>query len=419
MIGVVAKTAFRRTWRNQQPLSLKRSLAMKTRQEINTEPIPAGHTMESILPPKDYIDFPEPNTSVKRKPATAAYSVNVDKGTICDLDCVWVDKSKKKLMHGRYGELDSEIIESVPLEYLPLLRCAAEAVGVIGEIQSKSSIKSGTLLVFGASQPSGLAVLQVGTAANMAVVGVVGGEHSGHDEMVDTVKGLTNYPGFVVPEEYAIVKQDFRDLVLQTCQGEENVSRENTKYVEEFHTNCVDYCLKYPSGYAAINPKHFEFKGKEKDRQTFMDNMEAYYSQFPTGGPNISLQELQSVFDETQYAIFKQAFVTHEEKIATFPESHTTAWLPSQIVKDLCDSPQQYQQVPPDPQGQYYNFNILQSPPSSHLTKKPIQAAVIVPTPSLVLACEALKNAPTLKEKRFNYNTCHIHNEMHTLLLLR
>ncbi len=59
----------------------------------------------------------------------------------------------------------------------------------------------GTLLVFGASQANGLATVHLAKAAGHTVVGVVGAEHSCHEDMVEYVKGMIPVPATAVAEE--------------------------------------------------------------------------------------------------------------------------------------------------------------------------------------------------------------------------
>ncbi len=60
----------------------------------------------------------------------------------------------------------------------------------------------------------GIAAVQFAYPAGHAVMVFVDGQHSGHDKIVDMIKGLASEPGTADPEEYVICKANFRDLLL-------------------------------------------------------------------------------------------------------------------------------------------------------------------------------------------------------------
>jgi hypothetical protein len=198
-----------------------------------------------------------------------------------------------------YGEL-ADVPEGVPLEYLALLRPSAEGVAAVKAIVNKKKKQQdngtgGTLLVFGASQPAGFAATQLANVRGCAVVAVVGGEHSGNEDMCDIIKGLVDEPGCMIPEEFAMMKRSLRDLV-----GEVNGPTTTTPpaydrdlFLADFQQNLLDYVATYPDTLpAAVEPEELVFRGKDKDRTYFRENMEAYLEQFPKGSPPIPEQDL-------------------------------------------------------------------------------------------------------------------------------
>ena len=282
-----------------------RAFAMKIREEIN--PLPPNFSMDAIRPPPHGIGSPQEADSdpmaLVRKPVTAAYSVDAIGGKLSALDSS-VFGAGGEVQHGTFGKINAD--GTIPLEYLALLRPAAEGAAALREMD----VKNGTLLVYGATRPSGMAATQLASGQGCAVVAVVDGQHSGHDEMVDVVKGLTNEPGFAVAEEYALCKANFRDLVLRTVGGEDIKEGFNSaQFLDDFQRNLIDYTKTYRDDLpAAVDAEQLRFVGKEKDRANFKANMEAYLSQYSPGAAPIDEAQLKAIFDTEQYELFKKKF---------------------------------------------------------------------------------------------------------------
>merc|ERR1719223_371852 len=237
-------------------------MAMTVNEKI--EELPPNFTMDSIKPPPNGFGENHPEEldpmAYHRKPVTSAHAVLdvATKNAASALDSAAFGPGGS-VVHGRYGTVDAAKASTIPLEYLALLRPAAEGAAAIREISEEASSSSkkggaavGTVLVYGASKPAGLAAVQLANASGHAVVAVVDGQHSGNDEMIDAIKGLTSEPGTAVAEEYALCKANFRDLVARTCDGGGDytafdlVSNQHT-FLSDFKRNVLDYVEYYPS----------------------------------------------------------------------------------------------------------------------------------------------------------------------------
>lgn len=278
MLSVSSSTLARlaaRSSRSAAATTTARGMGMKVREEIE-EP-PPNFSMDAVQPPPHGLGRtlepdPDPMAYV-RKPVTSAHAIDLAKGVASALDSAAFGPGGS-VVHGRFGDVDPSAASTIPLEYLALLRPAAEGAAALREISEASGGASGTILVYGASKPAGMAAVQLADAAGHAVVAVVDGQHSGHDEMVDTIKGLTSEPGTAVPEEYALCKANFRDLVEKTVAGEDYTSFDfdTNKYnfLSDFKANVLDYVEAYPSDLpAAVDAEQLKFTGKEKDRANF------------------------------------------------------------------------------------------------------------------------------------------------------
>lgn len=384
---------------------------MKVREEI--EELPPNFSMESVKPPPHGFGDPyeeelDPMAYV-RKPVTSAHAIDLAKGegAASALDSAAFGP-KGSVVHGRYGDVDPSAAATIPLEYLALLRPAAEGAAALREIAEASGSSSGTVLVYGASRPAGMAAVQLAVASGNAVVAVVDGQHSGHDEMVDTIKGLTSEPGTAVPEEYALCKANFRDLVEKTVSGDDFTSfdLETNKYnfLADFKANILDYVEAYPSDLpAAVDAEQLKFHGKEKDRANFHVNMEAYLSQFQPGADPIDPAQLEANFSADQYALFKKKFHTQTTAVISGGDgvTDTDRFAPAEIVRNMCAQPEE---VPEDEskEGDYpFEFSIKSGPPplAPALSGGPIVGAVIEVNPDLLAACEAVAAAKTLRGK--------------------
>jgi hypothetical protein len=199
-----------------------------------------------------------------RKPVTSAHAVDTIAGKISNEDSVAISASGS-VVHGIYGEL-GPVADAIPLEYLALLRFAAQgAAGVRAVTGGKSA---GTILVYGATQASGMAATQIASGAGYAVVGVVSGDHSGNTGMVESAKGLINYPGTAVPDVYALSKKNFADLVEGIAKGDDGCkSFAAEEYLKDFKANLLDYAVTFPESLpAAVDAEQLKFNQMDKDR---------------------------------------------------------------------------------------------------------------------------------------------------------
>jgi hypothetical protein len=393
---------------------------MRVREEM--EELPPNFSMDAIQPPphgfgKPYDPDPEPMAYV-RKPVTSAHAIDLTKkgeggGSASALDSAAFGPNGT-VVHGRYGTVDAAAAKSIPLEYLALLRPASEGAAALREIMSegKSSAASapGTILVYGASRPSGMTAVQLANASGYAVVAVVDGQHSGHDEMVDTIKGLTSEPGTAVSEEYAVCKANFRELVNKTVSGDDITADkiDTNQYLSDFKANLLDYIEYYPSDLpAAVDSEVMKFMGKEKDRANFKENMTAYLSQFQPGADPIDPAVLDANFTVEQYELFKAKFGIQTTAVISGGDDLGTnihQFAPAQIVRDMCYSPEEVSSSDSKPKegGDFpFEFSIRNAPTGLAPVLKggPILGAVIVVTPDLQKACEAVASAKTLRAK--------------------
>lgn len=384
---------------------------MKVREEI--EELPPNFSMDSVKPPPrgfgDPLEEEVDPMAYHRKPVTSAHAIDLTKGegATSALDSAAFGP-KGSVVHGRFGEVDPSAAQTIPLEYLALLRPAAEGAAALREISEASKSASGTILVYGASKPAGMAAVQLANASGNAVVAVVDGQHSGHDEMVDTIKGLTSEPGTAVSEEYALCKANFRELVEKTVSGDDftsyNFDTNQYNFLSDFKANILEYVEAYPSDLpAAVDAEQLKFTGKEKDRANFKVNMEAYLSQFAPGADPIDPTQLEAKFTVDQYELFKKKFGIQTTAVISGGDgvTDTSRFAPAEIVRDMCAQPED---VPKDDsnEGDYpFEFSIKSGPPplTPTLSGGALIGAVIEVNPDLLAACEAVAAAKTLRGK--------------------
>lgn len=338
-------------------------------------------------------------SAYERSPVTSAHAIDVEKAQISTQDSVAVSPTGT-VVHGRYGEL-SEEANFVPLEYLALLRMAAEGAAAV---RSVSDGTPGTVLVYGATQANGLAAVQLAADAGNAVVAVVGGEHSFSDDMVEYVKGMIPEPGTAVAEEYAIAKKNFADLVDGVSTGNDGLSCYSAdEQLADFKENLMKYAEKYPETLpAAVDPATMKFLGMEKDKDTFRTNMETYLAQFQPGAPPVDKQQLETQFTIEQYEAFRIKFWEQTTSVISGDESHFFS--PPHIVQDLMKEPEKVDKTVYDATHPAvpYTFTHLQPfyPEGTNATPGgPIKGAIISVTPSLEIAAKAVDSGKTLREK--------------------
>lgn len=327
-------------------------------------------------------------------PVTSAHAIDLEKAAVSNLDSAAIDPSGK-VVHGRYGELDADAVLGVPLEYLALLRHAAEGAAGLAKIGANA----GTVLVYGASQANGTAAVQMAAATGKhAVVGIVDGQHSGNEDMVEYVKGMIPEPGTAVAQEYAIAKKNFADLVDGIASGDEQLSSyTGAECLEEFKANLLEYSEAYPDTMpAAVSSSQIKFLGMEKDKDQFRANMDTYLSQFNPGSPPISKDQLESRFSTDQYEVFRNKFWEQTTSVISGDESHFFS--PPHIVQDLMNEPEERIVGSSLP----FAFSPLKQEylaGTEAAAGGPVVGAIISVTPDLKVAAEAVAKAKSLREK--------------------
>mmetsp|Transcript_20080 Transcript_20080/g.43570 ORF Transcript_20080/g.43570 Transcript_20080/m.43570 type:complete len:524 (+) Transcript_20080:118-1689(+) len=416
MLSVSSSTLARLAARSSRPVAaatttITRGMGMRVREEI--EELPPNFSMDAVKPPphgfgEDFDEDPDP-MAYNRKPVTSAHAIDLSKGggAISALDSAAFGP-KGAVVHGRFGDVDAAAAQTIPLEYLALLRPASEGAAALREISEASKSATGTVLVYGASRPAGMAAVQLANASGNAVVAVVDGQHSGHEEMVDTVKGLTSEPGTAVAEEYALCKANFRDLVETTVSGDDftshNFDSNKHQFLSDFKANLLDYIEAFPSDLpAAVDAEQFKFVGKEKDRANFKTNMTTYLSQFQQGADPIDPARLDANFTVDQYDLFKKKFGIQTTAVISGGDAlgtNTDRFAPGEIVGNMCAVPEVASDEPKE--GDYpFEFSIKNGPTPLAPTLKggPITGAIIEVNPDLLMASEAVASAKTLRAK--------------------
>jgi len=361
------------------------------------------------LPSYEEVDVPVPKDEpayYRRKPVSSAHLVDVRKQQISKLDSVAVGPDGS-VVHGKYGNLGSDSAASViPLEYLALLGPAAEGAAAVRTVLSKSknaASGTGTLLVYGASEANGFAATQLASSAGHAVVGVVGANHAGNESLMESLKGLIEEPGTAVPEEYALSKKNFAELVQGISTGNEGIAATPADaYLNDFKKNFLDYVEAYPDTRpAAVSEEHLEFKYMEKDREFWEYNMQAFLEQYPPGAPPVDKSQLDASFTTEQYEIFRQKFWKQTTGVISGDD---TPFEPPEIIHAQMDAPEtlEHKTYPGAGPDFPYSFSILNQffPEGSELPKGgPILGAVICVTPQLQKAAELVAAAKTKRAK--------------------
>lgn len=352
---------------------------------------------QEILDALPVYEDDEPAPSSSASPVTSAHMIDTVKQEVSALDSAAISPSGS-IVHGRYGEIEAE---SIPLEYLALLRPAAEGAAGLRVISGKA--KNGTILIYGASQANGMAATQIASSAGLTVVAVVDSQHSGNDEFVECLKGMIEEPGTAVPEEFALSKKNFEELVTGISSGDEGISTVNVKEaLDDFKKNFVDYSAAYPdSRPAAVAEEHMDFKFMEKDRDNFELNMSTYLSQFPKGAPPVDQAKLDAYFSSEQYEIFRRKFAIQTTAVIS---GDNPPFSPPHIVHDQIQTPETLDDKTFSGAGPFvpYSLNLLKPsfPQGTEVAAGgPVLGAIIVATPTLVKASNFVNKAKTTREK--------------------
>jgi hypothetical protein len=359
-----------------------------------------------MIPPSE----PEDPMAYKRKPVSSAHAIDFTSSPhkLSVKDSCAISPSGT-IIHGRYGELDIDASAGIPLEYLALLHPAAEGAAALRTVAAGAT--EGTLLVYGAGEASAMATVQLASSSGLAVVGVVGGNQSGNSEFVEALKGMTNEPGTIVPEEFAIIKSAFEDIVnLAVNGGEEDMNSgfNPDEFVKDFQKNLLEYAEYFPEGKLSPNAEDYTFSGKEKDRKEFDANISAYLSQFQKGSPSFDENVLREVLTKEQYAVFKSKFGKQTTAVITGDDDADSEFNPAVIAKQITESPETISKYLKEQThslgGEFfpYEFSVLKNQILNGVDMPkggPILGAVINVTSDLVKAAEAVAKGKTLRAK--------------------
>jgi hypothetical protein len=362
----------------------------------------------SLLAPEVYEALPIYNTTAEppardpeRGPVTSAHCIDVVKKQVSALDSAALSPNGT-VVHGIYGDLGAA--EGIPLEYLALLRHAAEGCAAVRTTVEKSKAKKGTILIYGAGEASALAAAQVASADGHAVVAVVSSEQSGNDDFMECLKGMIAEPGTVVPEEYALSKKLFAELVEGISTGKDGTEKAPSAatYLTDFKKNFADQCEAYPdTRSAAVSEKHLDFKYMEKDHQFWEENMAAYLEQFPPGAPPVDKAKLDALFTVEQYEIFRRKF--WEQTTGVISGDDTPFSAPHIVQQQLMEPGKLNHATYPGAGADFpYAFSVLKQffPEGTAPTVGgPILGAIIAVTPDLQKAAEAVAAAKTIRGK--------------------
>jgi len=254
--------------------------------------------------------------------------------------------------------------------------------------------------VYGASQANGFAAVQMASNAN-AVIGVVDGQHSCHEDIVEYVKGMIPEPGTAVGQEFAIAKKNFADLVDGITSGEEGLSSHSaSECLEEFKSNLCEYAETYPDTMpAAVDASEMKFLGMEKDKDQFKANMDAYLSQYPPGSPPVDRSQLKIYFSTEQYDVFRTKFWEQTTSVISGDESHVFS--PPHIVQDLMKTPESAVAAATTIPFSFSTARLDDPYPigTESAPGGPVVGAIISVTEDLKVASEAVAKAKTLREK--------------------
>lgn len=372
------------------------------------EPLHPNHTIDSVKPPK-YWGKPEEvedPMAYNRKPVSSAHAIDTTSNPpkVSALDSAVITPSGA-VVHGRFGELDIDPSSGIPLEYLALLYPAAQGAAALKAIANGA--KNGTVLVYGAGHPAAMATVQLASSDGLAVVGVVSGEQSGNDEFVDALKYMTNEPGTIVPEEFASLKANFREVVNASVDGGTiGDSFDADKFLADFQKNLLEYPEYFPNTVLSPVADDYTFAGKDKDRKYFDENISTYLSQFQKGSPAFDEVVVKEAFTKEQYAIFKSKFGQQMTSVITGDDT-ATEFNPADIVKSMTESPEiisEYLKTQTHADGDFvqYEFSTLKNHIGNDVAMPkggPILGAVVSVTPDLVVAVEAVTKGKTLREK--------------------
>ena len=219
----------------------------------------------------------------------------------------------------------------------------------------------------------------------------------------ECVKWMLNEPGTAVPEEYALSKKNFANLVRSIAQGDEEIkSHKPEEYLEDFKQPFIDYAKAYPDTRpAAVSEEELEFVYMDKDREFFEENMAAYLEQFPRGAPPVDKAKLDALFTTEQYEIFRQKFWKQTSAVVAGDD---LPFEPHEIVHAQMETPEKLvDEVYPGagPEFPYYMNTLRPIVPQGTEVPKggPIIGAIVCVTPQVKKAAELVAAATTKRAK--------------------
>ncbi|KAL7562095.1 hypothetical protein ACA910_019844 [Epithemia clementina (nom. ined.)] len=337
-------------------------------------------------------------------PVTSAHMVQGNE--VSTLDSAVLNPDNGSVIHGRYGVLPEPAASSIPLEYLALLRPAAEGAAAFRALTEASRGKKGTVLVYGASEVNGLSCCQMANKAGHAVIAVVASNHSGNEDMMFSVKHLLDEPGTAIPQEVSVVKSIFRDLVQGIVTGHEGYADLDPEgFLKEFKTHLQQYSEYYPNTRpGAVQDDVLQFKPEymEKDREQWDANISTYVKEnYPPGAPPVDLAKLNAFFTPQQYEIFRQKF-WHQNGLVVAGVD-VKEMNPPDVVQEQIRTPEDPAKALVNASGFPYAFSLFhQESHPPHTAVKPggpIVGAVLCVTPELQSAATAVASAPTKRAK--------------------
>lgn len=325
--------------------------------------------------------------------------------------------------HGRYGVIPEPAASAVPLEYLALLRPAAEGAAALRTLTKQTSAaltaseaaatndggpgrRRGTILVYGASEINGHTACQLANAAGHAVIALVANNHNCNENLMFCMKHMLNEPGTAIPQECAVLKYHFRQLVHGIATGHEGIEDVDIEtYVKDFKGLLQQYSEFYPDTRPGTVPAEMlEFKPymMGKDREQWDANMRTYVQEnYPPGAPPLDGAKFDAFFTPQQYEIFRQKF-WHQNTLQLSGED-VKEFNPPELVQKLIRTPEEPAKAMEYATGYPHTLAFFHKepfPPGTDIKAGgPVLGAILCVNPELVKAAHAVAAAPTLRAK--------------------
>lgn len=346
-------------------------------------------------------------------PVTSAHMVSAQEISTLDSAVLSPEEEGSVVIHGRYGVIPEPAASSVPLEYLALLRPAAEGAAALRALTTKAAggggtPQKGTILVYGASEVNGMSACQLANAAGHAVIAVLAGNHAYNDEMLFCVKHMLNEPSTAIPQEVTVLKSLFRELVTSISTGDEGYAAvDPDAYLQDFKDLLEKYTEYYPNTRpAAVPAEMLEFKPTmmEKDREQWDANIRTYVEEnYPPGAPALDSAKFDAFFSSQQYEIFRQKFWEQNSLVISGVELEEMN--PPDVVQKQIRQPEEPAKAMENSTGYPYCFSLFRNeenahPPGTKLPAGgPVLGAILCVNPELMTAAQAVAAAPTKRAK--------------------